>query len=823
MNIQCPPMGRKTSKIAIVGEAPGEYEALSHEPFKGKSGIILMNMLRAHGSTREEVYLTNVIKERPINNSISELIHLDSKVVGMSSEYKMWEESLYAELNECKANVIVAVGSTALWALTRERGIMNLRGSILEAVPELGGRKVIPIINPRYNVRRDNPDGFLANYWLSRDMSVICENSLFPEIKLLKRYYHIRPTRIEIFDYLRNIRDNIFSIACDIEVKFENISCISFGISPTDVMTVPLIYENGEYFTLEDEIGFWSLVTTILEDPDIEIIFQNGCFDAMFFMRHLGIRTNNMQDTMVAQGLLFPDMPKSLGYQTSMYTDIVYYKDEGREALRGLYPDAAHWDRYWTYCAKDSAATFSSYIWLTKELIRRRQTTAYNRRVEIIPTLLYCQEQGLPIDIPSLRAHSKVVEKELQILYRKMEETLIVKPDNIVTFCNSPKQLSNYFYKTLGHKPIRNKKKRITTDKLALVQLARHSVREAEILLDIRRRTKLRNTYLEMKFDGDSRMRSQFNPAGTKTGRLSSSGTIFGTGANHQNLDKVIKRYIHSDDGKMFVEIDLQRAENTIVAHIVPVPSLLDAMRKGIDTHKLTYSRMFGIPIDEVSTEPGSCELGVGTKSMRFWGKQCNHALNYNLGPIMFAKSRSIPFGDGKRFHDKFHRAYPEIKQVWHTRIKAQLYDTRVITNCYGTERLFQNRLQDAHTLMAAYAQCPQSTVADKISQDGFIYMQDNQDIFSPLEMFTQVHDSLVFQIPTDIGWDQVSFILTKLCESLQKPIPFKNPFSLGTDVCIGKVWSKLMEVESLEPNALEGVYQKIIWEYEHNKEGIRT
>jgi DNA polymerase I-like protein with 3'-5' exonuclease and polymerase domains len=85
--------------------------------------------------------------------------------------------------------------------------------------------------------------------------------------------------------------------------------------------------------TAEQEMQTWLAIAQILEDPRITKIGQNIIFDASFLLRKYGIKTRNVQDTMIQTGILTPDFPKGLDFITSVYTKEPYYKDIGKLAF----------------------------------------------------------------------------------------------------------------------------------------------------------------------------------------------------------------------------------------------------------------------------------------------------------------------------------------------------------------------------------------------------------------------------------------------------------------------------------------------------------
>ena len=125
-------------------------------------------------------------------------------------------------------------------------------------------------------------------------------------------------------------------IAYDIEVDIFNgeMTCISFAYAPDMVISIPFIGEDGDYFTPPQEAEILLAIARILEDPTIPILGQNLVFDCHYMLRKYGIKTTNIHDTMVAQKTLLPDYPVGLHFICSLYTDLPYYKDDGKYWLQ---------------------------------------------------------------------------------------------------------------------------------------------------------------------------------------------------------------------------------------------------------------------------------------------------------------------------------------------------------------------------------------------------------------------------------------------------------------------------------------------------------
>jgi DNA polymerase len=175
-------IGPDDAEIMLVGEAPGENEDKTGKPFVGRAGRTLNNLLAQADIARYRCLITNVAKERPPANKISYFFE-DKKCTIPKPKMQGWIDELKAEIELYRPNLVVALGATALWALTGEKKISVFRGYIIPCnlVP---GIKVLPIYHPQ-----------AVNYdWKLYFQSVLdfrkaLRHSKFPEIPESKQVY----------------------------------------------------------------------------------------------------------------------------------------------------------------------------------------------------------------------------------------------------------------------------------------------------------------------------------------------------------------------------------------------------------------------------------------------------------------------------------------------------------------------------------------------------------------------------------------------------------------------------------------------------------
>lgn len=319
--------GPKDAKIAIVGEAWGEQEALIGKPFQGYSGQELTRMLQEAGLSRRECFLTNVLALRPPNNDLQALCvkkaecgedyphpHLGKVGQYLAPEYLSELERLRVELEEVRPNLVIALGATACWALLGTNGIGALRGTV--ATGTLVSSKVLPTYHPAAVLRN----------WAWRpialaDLIKAKRESAYAEIKRPQRFILVNPTVAECQEWIaRHVRAEC---ACDIETKYGMIEMVGFSADAEHAMVVPFWDKSkgGNFWpSVADERSARNVVRSLLENPNIVKIFQNGLYDLQYLMKE-GYRPRScLEDTMLYHHALYPEMQKGLGFLGSIYT-----------------------------------------------------------------------------------------------------------------------------------------------------------------------------------------------------------------------------------------------------------------------------------------------------------------------------------------------------------------------------------------------------------------------------------------------------------------------------------------------------------------------
>jgi len=539
-----PSSGPMDARIMIVGEAPGVDEVRLNTPFVGASGQLLDRMLADAGISRSQCRVTNVCRERPPGNKI-ELWTPRTKKTQDESRSLGWPtllgrvvhpsvadgyRLLLAEIEAVRPTVIIALGNTALWALTGLDSVAKWRGSTLETEHGL----VLPTYHPAGVLRQ----------WTLKPCVV---QDLRRASDALRRYPHhpewsflVRPTLSQVRDTLERLYNESergpLKLAVDIETRAGHIACIGVAWSNTHAICIPLLcVERPEgYWSMEDEAEIVWLLYRLLTHPNVLTVGQNFIYDAQYILRHWHWVPRKVRDTMVAQHVCYPGMQKSLDFIASMYCDYyVYWKDDGKEWDK--HGDDNE-DQYWRYNCEDCIRTFEADTVLQEVVDRMGLRGPHDFQQSLFGPVLRTMARGVRVDQDQRKAMLKELKEHAQQLQAEVTEMVGYELNP-----KSPKQMCTFFYDEMGATAIRNRKtKALCCDDEALDKIGQREILLRPITDRIKAyrscETIASNALKASAIGYDGRIHCSYNITGTITFRFSSSTDAFGSGMNLQNI-----------------------------------------------------------------------------------------------------------------------------------------------------------------------------------------------------------------------------------------------------------------------------------------------
>lgn len=319
---------------------------------------------------------------------------------------------------------------------------------------------------------------------------------------------------------------------------------------------------------------------------------------------------------------------------------------------------------------------------------------------------------------------------------------------------NSPHQLKNVFYKTLGvpeQFKIEKGERKVSTNREALEKIesyfyARPVAKAVTAARDVIKKISV----LHSGIDPDSRMRFGYAVAGTETGRWSSSSNAFGTGTNGQNITEELRPIFVADPGYRLCYVDLEQAESRLVGILTYLifgdSKYLDACESG-DLHTTVCKMVW--PGLGWSSDPKENKILAESPfyrqySYRDMSKRGGHGSNYYGQARTMAMHLKVQTELMVEFQKKYFGEFPAIPR-WHQWTAQQIQLHAKLCTPVGRVRHFFGRLTDDSTLREAIAYTPQSTIGDLLNLGLWrLWHRHGNEI----QILAQVHDAVVFQYP---------------------------------------------------------------------------
>ena len=751
----CPGEGDSQAKLAFIGEAPGQVEIDMGHPFVGPSGDILNRNLAELGISRSEVWITNIFKGKLPENDFSK------------GNLREAMPQLTAELREVNPNCLVLLGDNVLQAFTGKKGITKWRGSLVQTKI---GIKAVCANHPAAMLYDDFKP--YTELIFRKDLAKALRESL-------SRRFILPPSNIKICNSPVEMRSWIQQNAgpyCSVDIEsFHSVPiCVGFGFSKSSAMVLPL-WQTAMGFELTDmpmrEIArCWKMLDKVLRTT--KIIGHNFTFDQEK-LECLGFEFPNIFiDTMHMSHTLEPELPKGLDFVTSMYTDVPFYKYEGKQ----FNPKYDKIEDYFNYCGKDVYSTYTSAMnmWdLLKE--EGLESFFFDFVMRCYPEYHRMRQVGVNID-----QHKR---EELRLKYQNwLNKTQYALEKDVGHPLNVK---SNPQVKTTLYDELRIPKRAGTGENILVDLLVTNSIRDRtkrEVVKNVLLARKLRDNitrYLTSKPDFDGRMKTGYKLTGTNTGRSATSlldppmrpykiGISLHGVTKHGDVGSDIREQFVPDPGHCFLEVDQKQAEARVVALLSKDYELLSKFDDpDFDMHKYTASLIFDIPEEKIGRKDPERQMG----------KTVRHAGNYDMGEYRLIQTvQSAAFSYGKlellspykanKVLTAFHEACPQIRGVFHEEVKEALYEDRTMFSPQGRKRIFYGPLVDK-SFKEAYSFLPQATVSDHTKKVMFEFHAIRPDI----PILLEAHDGLTFSVPID----EVKSVAKLVMGLFSQPISFKN------------------------------------------------
>jgi len=815
--------GSTTAKIMLIGEALGQQEALTGIPFTGSAGKLLNDALEKAGLTRNECYLTNVIKCRPPEN------RSPSK-----AECKLCLPFLLEEIKTVKPKVIGLLGSTSLEIIAKLKGISRIRGNVFDIDIEGVIYKIIPIWHPAYVLRfpelTNLKDELVKDLKLAKEVS---EKENYVKTKTPVRYELVEDEKDveKVFAYLEKIKLKKI-VSYDIETT-------GFNFLKDEILSIALSCEENEGICMTGSI-YYNLVLpklkSILESPEILKIAHNLKFDNKF-LKTSGINVKlPLSDTMLSHYLLDENSTHGLKELAWKYTDMggyddgVDYKEFTHEKF---YSDAEFRKKIMTYNVSDTDCTLRLYSIFKPELIKEKLDKV--NECILIPlsqVFLETEYDGVPLDIEYMdklekEIDAKIADIEFRMLNsieiktsEKLINTVDIKVDNVVVErkiippedkkykkfnLKSTHDLQVLLYKVLNLHALKQTKTGYSTDKESMDYLqGKHPF--VDLLLQYRGITHDKSAYIvQMRNNLDSRGRvhTDYGLHKAVTGRPQSAEP------NLQNIPRTshIKRLFIAEPGCLLLSADYKQIEYRVWINFANSKKGLEDIARGLDIHSEVCCMVWPQLYKKVSE--GQYQV-VATGDIlkkidgrddtaihehRVSAKNVVFGVIYGRGIKSLMAEYKLSEAECNKIWTNFFAMYPEAEQ-WLENQKKFVKKYKYVKNMFGRIRrlpeIDSNEEEFRATAIRQSCNTPVQSSASDILSTGTIRIFNlikNNNMKSKL--FFSIHDALKYNVPLS----ELDMAIQVITKGMGDPIPGVN-FPLEVEFEIGPSWGEMIGLE---------------------------
>lgn len=484
-------------------------------------------------------------------------------------------------------------------------------------------------------------------------------------------------------------------------------------------------------------------------------------------------------DTMIAHYLLNPDGRHVMEYLSEMYLG---YKPVAIETLIGKKGknqttfQALSVEEQTKYAAEDADITWRLYEVFAPQLkIENLEDLFYTVEMPLMKVLAKMELEGISLDKKWLEQESKDLENDL----RNLEKTIFEMSGEEFNM-NSPKQLGEVLFEKMQLDPKAKKTKSgqyATSEDILQKLSSKHEI--IKHILEYRTYQKLKSTYVDalpLQIDKDDhRVHTNFSQTTAATGRLAS------VNPNLQNIPirtlrgQQIRGAFVANPGNKLIAADYSQIELRLIAAISEEENMIKAFQDGEDIHASTASKLFDVPLEEV------------TKTQRSQAKTVNFGILYGQGAFGLAEQTGLSRTEAKEMIANYFETYPKLKKYMAEQVtKAQ--EMGYVETILNRKRHLKD-INSANFVVKAHAErnavnAPiQGSAADVIKLAMIKIDEQLTEKNLKTKMLLQVHDELVFEAPEE-ELETVTALIKKEMETA-----YETTVPLLVEVGVGDNW----------------------------------
>ena len=559
------------------------------------------------------------------------------------------------------------------------------------------------------------------------------------------------------------------------------------GLNPltAELVGIAFSWEAGKGFYVpfpEDKEKAQELIETLrpfFENKDIEKIGQNLKYDIKVLAKYnIGVK-GKLFDTMLAHYLINPDMRHNmdvlaetyLNYTPVSITELIGKRGKNQKSMRDV-PLTEQTE----YAVEDADITFQLKKHFQKELGDANTQQLFDEiEIPLLRVLADMELEGINLDKDFLKSLSTDLNKDISDLEKDIygeagEEFNIA----------SPKQLGVILFEKLKlvDKPKKTKTGQYSTAEDTLGYLAKdHPI--IQKVLDYRGLAKLKSTYVDAlpeQIEGSTgRVHTDYMQTVAATGRLSSNNP------NLQNIPirtergrQVRKAFVPRDENYTLLAADYSQIELRIIAALSKEQTMMDAFKNGEDIHASTASKVFGVPIADV------------TREQRSNAKTVNFGIIYGVSAFGLSNQTDLSRAEAKELIDTYYETYPKLKAYMSEQVDFAR-DNGYVQTVLGRRRYLKD-INSRNAMVRSGAErnavnAPIQGSAADIIKIAMITIYDKLEAGNyKSKMLLQVHDELVFDIYKPELEEMKTLIKTEMESAFKLEVPLDVEVGVGSD-----------------------------------------
>ena len=553
---------------------------------------------------------------------------------------------------------------------------------------------------------------------------------------------------------------------------------MSFAVKAGEAAYLPLSHRYpGAPDQLNREAALFKLKPW-LESERPQKIGQNLKFDRHVLANH-GIRLKGIaHDTLLESYVAESHMPHDLDSLAARFTSlsVITYQDVAGKGAKQIGFDQVDIDTATRYAAEDADVTLRVHDALYPQIepVPGLRQVYESIELPVADILFRMERNGVLLDRDRLAAQGRELGEAMLRLENQAYQ-LAGHPFNL----NSPKQIQEIFFGEMKLPVIKKTPSgQPSTDEEVLETLAA-DYPLPKTLLEYRGLAKLKSTYTDklpqMVNAKTGRVHTSYSQATAVTGRLSSSDPNLQNIPVRTSEGRRIREAFIAPPGSVIVSADYSQIELRIMAHLSGDEGLLIAFAEDRDIHTATASEVFGVALDEVSSD------------QRRMAKVINFGLIYGMSAFGLASQLNLERSAAQAYIDRYFARYPGVADYMQ-RTREQARSQGFVETVFG-RRLYlpeinsKNPARRQGAERAAINAPMQGTAADliKLSMIAVQGWLDTENLHS--KMIMQVHDELVLEVPEG----ELHEVRTRLPQLMAAVAQLKVP--LKAEVGSGPNW----------------------------------